>query len=41
MKSIRKLDSDLKEGLISNESHAELRAIYKKEAVQIMKELDR
>jgi len=40
IKAIRKLDSDLKEGLISEESHAELRAIYKKEAVQIMKELD-
>ncbi len=40
MKSIKKLDNDYKEGLLDEEVYKELRADYKRKAVDLMKELD-
>jgi uncharacterized protein YneF (UPF0154 family) len=41
LKAIRRLDADLEEGLLTEEAHGDLKAKYKKEAIEIMKELDR
>jgi len=40
LKSIKKLDSDYKEGLIEEEIYGELRAGYKKKAIALSKELE-
>ncbi len=41
LKAIKKLDADLESGDISKDVHTELKANYKKEAVRVMKELDK
>jgi hypothetical protein len=41
LKAIKRLDADLEEGLLTEEAHGDLKAKYKVEAIQIMKELDK
>ncbi len=40
LKAMKKLDSDLKEGVIDEDVHNDLKASYKKKTVEIMKQMD-